>query len=86
MKVAIIGHGFVGRALENGLQNNVKTMIIDPIYNNRISDLNDFSPEIIFVCVPTPTYDNGTQDISILNNVIDDISLLSIKIFPGRIR
>ena len=79
MKVAIIGHGFVGRALENGLQNNVKTMIIDPIYNNRISDLNDFSPEIIFVCVPTPTYDNGTQDISILNNVIDDISLLSIK-------
>jgi len=79
MNVAIIGHGFVGKALENGLQNNVKTMIIDPIYNNKISDLNEFSPEIIFVCVPTPTYDNGTQDISILNNVIDDISLLSTK-------
>ena len=38
MNVAIIGHGFVGRALENGLKENVKTMIIDPIYNNKISD------------------------------------------------
>ncbi len=79
MNVAIIGHGFVGKALENGLKENVKTMIIDPIYNNKISDLTEFSPEIIFVCVPTPTYDNGTQDISILNNVIDEITLLSTK-------
>ena len=67
----------LARPFKNGLK-NVKTMIIiDPIYNNKISSLSEFS-EIIFVCVPT-TYDNGLQDISILNNVIDEITLLSTK-------
>ena len=63
MKIAIVGHGFVGKALENGLRDNVEALIIDPIYNNNISNLSNFSPNIIFLCVPTPMNEDGSQDV-----------------------
>jgi Predicted UDP-glucose 6-dehydrogenase len=67
MKVSIIGHGFVGKALENALNNSVETLIIDPIYKNKISDITLFEPDCVFICVPTPMADGGNQDLSILD-------------------
>lgn len=77
MKVSIIGHGFVGKALDEGLNNKVNKMIIDPIYNNKISDLESFQPEFIFICVPTPMIKNGDQDLEILKSVIEEINNLN---------
>lgn len=79
MKIAIIGHGFVGKALESGLRDNVKTLIIDPIYNNNISSLSNFLPDIIFLCLPTPMNEDGTQDISIVSKAIDEIKKLKLN-------
>jgi len=73
MKVSIVGHGFVGKALENGINDNVSKQIIDPKYNNSISDVTQFNPKIIFICVPTPMNNDGTQDLDILRNVIKEI-------------
>ena len=36
MKVAIIGYGFVGKALKNGLKTNVEIFIVDPKLNTDI--------------------------------------------------
>ena len=52
MKIAIVGHGFVGKALENDSE-IMGALLIDPIYNNNISNLSNFSPNIIFLCLPT---------------------------------
>ena len=79
MKVAIIGYGFVGKALENGLKKNVQTFLVDPKLETELNELNSFLPEIIFICVPTPMNNDGSQMISILNNVIKDISTLKIS-------
>ncbi len=85
MKVGIIGFGFVGKALKNGLQENLSTYEVDPALNTNIDELREFSPDIIFICVPTPMNDDKTQDISILNNVIEELlekdfkSLIVIK-------
>ena len=85
MKVGIIGFGFVGKALKNGLQENLSTFEVDPALNTNIDELKEFSPDIIFICVPTPMNDDKTQDISILNNVIEELlekdfkSLIVIK-------
>ncbi len=73
MKVAIIGYGFVGKALKNGLKKNVKTFLVDPKLNTDIKDLKDFEPEIVFVCVPTPMNDDGTQNIQILESVVNEL-------------
>ncbi len=79
MKVSIIGHGFVGKALENALNDDIETLIIDPIYKNHISDLTTFEPEYIFICVPTPMTNEGDQDLGILNKVISDIKETSVN-------
>ena len=66
MRVGIIGYGFVGKALANGIKNKVDIFKVDPKLGTSISDLINFNPEIIFICVPTPMNDDGSQDIKIL--------------------
>ena len=79
MKIGIIGYGFVGKALKNGLKRDVETFLVDPKVNTRIDNLIDFSPDIIFICVPTPMNDDGTQNIKILSNVISDLKSLDLN-------
>ena len=79
MRVGIIGYGFVGKALRNGLSSSTEVSIIDPKLNTSEVDLLAFNPEIIFICVPTPMGDDGTQDISILNVVIDNLKKLNFN-------
>ena len=79
MKIGIIGYGFVGKALEAGFTDAVKILKIDPKLNSKIDDLIDFDPHAIFICVPTPMKKDSSQDISILRNVINEISKLNLK-------
>ena len=79
MKIGIIGYGFVGKAMENGIKDNVDIFLVDPILNTNISDLKDFLPEIIFICVPTPMNEDGSQDLSIINLVLKEIKENSIN-------
>ena len=73
MKVGIVGYGFVGKALENGIDDSVSTLKIDPKLNNSIKDLVPFQPNIIFICVPTPLCDDLSLDASIVHSVVDEI-------------
>jgi UDPglucose 6-dehydrogenase len=73
-KICIVGHGFVGKAIDYGFSLNTEKLIIDPIYGNNLTDAKDFNPDFIFICVPTPMGEKGNQDSSILEGVIDDIT------------
>lgn len=73
MKVGIVGYGFVGKALENGIDDSVSILNIDPKLKNSIKDLVDFQPNIIFICVPTPLCEDLSLDASIVHSVIDEI-------------
>ena len=79
MRVAIIGYGFVGKAIEFGAKKNVEIIKIDPNLGTDISELIDFAPDVCFICVPTPMNNDGSQDIDILESVIDGLLLNSIK-------
>ena len=74
MKVGIIGFGFVGKALQNGLKDDIEYIAIDPKLKADINDLNAFKPDMVFICVPTPMNDDGTQNITIVNDVINEIN------------
>ena len=74
MKVAIVGYGFVGKALNNALKKEVEIIKIDPLLETSLKDLVSFKPDFIFLCLPTPMCDDGSQDISILENVFHEIS------------
>lgn len=74
MELLIIGHGFVGKAVDYGFTHNaVKKTIVDPKYGNSVEEvcINDF--DATFVCVPTPMSADGSIDASILDSVMTHI-------------
>jgi len=79
MKVGIVGCGFVGKALSNGLKDSVFKLEIDPKLNTSTKDLVNFNPDIIFVCLPTPLKENLSLDSSIVDTVIDELIDLQIN-------
>jgi UDPglucose 6-dehydrogenase len=68
--IGIIGYGMVGKAVEYGFS-RTEHIISDPAYGlTDIVDVVQANPEVIFVCVPTPT-DNDKY--SLLRGVLTDI-------------
>tara|TARA_B110000444_G_scaffold228759_1_gene234762 strand:- start:139 stop:987 length:849 start_codon:yes stop_codon:yes gene_type:complete len=74
LKIGIVGHGFVGKAVDFGFSVNVDKTIIDPIYNTNIKDLKEIDPDVIFICVPTQMLKSGSIDCSIILKVVKEIS------------
>ena len=74
LKIGIVGHGFVGKATDWGFSENTNKFIVDPKNGTNIDQLAEFNPELIFVCVPTPMGENGIQDSSIIEAVVQELS------------
>ena len=72
MKVGIIGYGFVGQAI--GLCYESKDLIVrDPKFSNS-AELSKFNKcDCIFVCVPSPSREDGSCDASILEQTIKEL-------------
>jgi UDPglucose 6-dehydrogenase len=63
LKIGIVGHGFVGKAVDVGFEHPiVEKFYADPIYNTSIDDLIEWQPNLTFVCVPTPCGKDGVVD------------------------
>lgn len=75
--IGIIGQGFVGSAVREGMQNyfNVLAFDKDPNKFSNVEDASDIvkQAEVIFVCVPTPMRKSGQCDTSILAYVLEDL-------------
>tara|TARA_B100001057_G_C22721179_1_gene899756 strand:+ start:369 stop:1238 length:870 start_codon:yes stop_codon:yes gene_type:complete len=73
LKLGIVGHGFVGKATDWGFNKRVSKFIVDPLHNTTIAHLKDLKPDIVFICVPTPMRDDGSQDSSIIEKVLEEL-------------
>ena len=91
MNVAILGHGFCGKATERMLRTSdsiKRIQIQDPKYKQRISpdewDLIDYA----FVCVPTPLIQNYSVMDHFYNGNEFDMSIIhkAIECVPDRTR
>lgn len=70
-KLGIVGHGFVGKAVEFGFDTpNVEMFLVDPNYDTTIDDLIAWKPNMVFVCAPTPMANDGKIDASIVEDAI----------------
>lgn len=75
MKVGIIGLGFVGGAVKNAYDlAGIEVVCVDPLkgYTATFDDLE--SCDGVFVCVPSPTRDDGACDTSILESVMGKLA------------
>lgn len=69
-KIAIIGHGFVGKAVEYGF-NNHDLEIYDLKYGRPFPKEMNKAIDAVFICVPTPMGKNGAINSSIVEECVD---------------
>jgi UDPglucose 6-dehydrogenase len=81
-RIAIVGHGFVGTAMDYIFTHEkVEKDIYDPKYGNPIENMRDpNSYHAIFICVPTPMGEGGKIDSSILDSVMKRILPATISV------
>jgi len=70
-KIGIVGHGYVGKAMDSFFSNHYETVIYDIKYDwSNKDNINQCSA--VFVCVPTPSNpETGRCDTSIVEEVVD---------------
>jgi nucleotide sugar dehydrogenase len=76
--IGIIGLGYVGNAIKTNLEDLCNLVLIDQDPKrgkHTYSDLNDCDG--VFVCVPTPQSDDGSCDVSILEDVLEKLSKIN---------
>lgn len=72
LDIAVIGYGFVGKAVAHGFQNNNITLV-DPTLGEFSSKDLTGKFDAVFVCVPTPMSEDGTINSSIVEGVLEDL-------------
>ena len=73
LKLAIVGHGFVGKAVDYGFNNhNCDKLIIDPKYGQNLHDVG-LNHDVTFVAVPTPMGSDGKIDSSIVVSTVNHL-------------
>jgi len=79
-KIGIIGFGFLGRALAHGFALHADIKIYDK-YENFYDKLEDVvnDSDFLFVGVPTPMRDDGSQDLSNIEDAVKNIAEISKK-------
>lgn len=89
IKVGVIGNGFVGEAISFAFSSIADMYIYD---KNPLRCLNELgfvhNCDFVFVCVPTPMYEDGSQDLSFVESVFEKstdvpIYILKSTVLPG---
>ena len=88
-KVGIIGNGFVGEAISFAFSSISEIYIYDIDPSRSLNDIESVhNCDFVFVCVPTPMYEDGSQDISYVENAFQKatetpIYILKSTVLPG---
>ena len=82
MNIGIVGQGFVGTAIREGLNNfyNIYTYDIDSSKCNSTLQEVVSKSNIIFQCLPTPMKSSGECDLSIVKSSASKINILASKL------
>ena len=76
MKIGIIGQGFVGSAIKEGLKSYYEVITYDLDVSKCTHSQEDVckQSDIIFVCLPTPMRKDGSCDTRILEKAVAEIN------------
>ena len=88
-KVGVIGNGFVGEAISFAFSSVSDLYIYDTDPSKSLNDLDSLhNCDYIFICVPTPMFKDGSQDLSYVQSAFDKatskpIYILKSTVLPG---
>jgi UDPglucose 6-dehydrogenase len=76
MKIGIIGQGFVGTAVNEGLKQHFPIETYDIAKDSTCKSIDELAikSDVVFVCLPTPMRENGECYLGILEEVINDLN------------
>ena len=88
-KVGVIGNGFVGEAISFAFSPVADLYVYDTDPLKSLDDLESVHTcNFVFVCVPTPMYEDGSQDLSYVEGVFEKatskpVYILKSTVLPG---
>lgn len=74
MNIGIIGLGVVGNAVKHGFERIGHTVYGFDIKDSDTSIQDVMATEVCFICVPTPSLENGSCDLSIVEKIVGDLA------------
>jgi len=88
-KVGVIGNGFVGEAISFAFSSIADMYVYDTDPLKSLDDLESVhSCDFVFICVPTPMFQDGSQDLSYVEDVFKKatskpVYILKSTVLPG---
>ena len=88
-KVGVIGNGFVGEAISFAFSSTSKMYIYDTNPNRSLNDIDSVhNCDFVFICVPTPMFEDGSQDLSFVESAFEKATekplyILKSTVLPG---
>ena len=88
-KVGVIGNGFVGEAISFAFSSVSDLYVYDTDPLKSLDDLESVHTcDFVFVCVPTPMYEDGSQDLTYVENTFENatnkpVYILKSTVLPG---
>ncbi len=79
-RVAIIGYGYVGKAVYNFFKDHFDVCVYDPYYKEFKDKKKVSKADLAVVCVPTQMKDDGSCDTSLVEEVVSWIDAKNILI------
>ena len=68
--IGVVGHGFVGKAVERSFMADVERFLVDPNYSTTLDQLIEQEPALCFVCTPTPVGGTGRIDAAVTTDAV----------------
>jgi nucleotide sugar dehydrogenase len=88
-KVGVIGNGFVGEAISFAFSSVSDLFVYDTDPLKSLDDLESVHTcDFVFICVPTPMFQDGSQDLSYVEDVFEKatskpVYILKSTVLPG---
>ena len=79
MQIGIVGQGFVGTAVNEGLKQHFQIETFDIAKDSTCKSIDELAikSDVIFVCLPTPMKENGKCYLGILEEVLSDLDYIN---------
>tara|TARA_B100002051_G_scaffold276033_1_gene322200 strand:+ start:589 stop:1422 length:834 start_codon:yes stop_codon:yes gene_type:complete len=89
IKVGIIGNGFVGEAISFAFSPMSDIYVFDTDPSRSLNNIESVhSCDFVFICVPTPMFEDGSQDLSYVESAfkfakVKPLYILKSTVLPG---